>query len=129
KESPVLAEKVKKGELPPIEERLPKEPLVIVPEDEVGKFGGTWRRVWKGPSDQWGVYKINEPHLVYWDSEGGKFLPGVAKSWDVSDDGKIYIFHLREGMKWSDGHPYSADDLIFWANDIVGNDELTASKP
>ncbi len=61
-----------------------------------------------------GVYKINEPpHLVYWDSEGGKFLPGVAKSWDVSDDGKIYIFHLREGMKWSDGHPYSADDLIF----------------
>ena len=131
KESPVLAEKVKKGELPPIEERLPKEPLVIVPEDEVGKFGGTWRRVWKGPSDQWGVYKINEPHLVYWDSEGGKFLPGVAKSWDVSDDGKIYIFHLREGMKWSDGHPYTADDIIFWANDIIGNDEYTTpgSKP
>ena len=129
KESPVLAEKVKKGELPPVEERLPKEPLVIVPEDEVGKFGGTWRRVWKGPSDQWGIYKINEPHLVYWDSEGGKFLPGLAKSWDILDDGKIYIFHLREGTKWSDGHPYTADDIIFWANDIVGNEELTASKP
>jgi len=129
KESPILTEKVKQGELPPLEERLPKEPLVIVPEEEVGKFGGTWRRVWKGPSDQWGVYKINEPHLIYFSADGGEFLPGVAKSWEVLENGKVYIFHLREGMKWSDGHPYTADDIVFWANDIVGNDEYTSSKP
>ncbi|POZ89983.1 ABC transporter substrate-binding protein [Petrotoga halophila] len=129
KESPILTEKVKQGELPPLEERLPKEPLVIVPEEEVGKFGGTWRRVWKGPSDQWGVYKINEPHLIYFSADGGEFLPGVAKSWEVLENGKVYIFHLREGMKWSDGHPYTADDIVFWANDIVGNDEYTSAKP
>ena len=129
KESPILAEKVERGELPPLEERLPKEPLVIVPENEVGKFGGTWRRVWKGPSDQWGIYKFAEAHLVYFSADGGDFLPGVAKSWDILEDGKVYIFHLREGMKWSDGHPYTAEDIVFWANDIIGNDEYTSSKP
>jgi peptide/nickel transport system substrate-binding protein len=131
KESPILAEKVKQGELPPLEERLPKEPLVIVPEEEIGKFGGTWRRVWKGPSDEWGVHKLNEPHLIYFSADGEKYLPGVAKSWEVLENGKVYIFHLREGMKWSDGHPYTAEDIVFWANDIVGNDEYTspAAKP
>ena len=129
KEAPMLAELVKQGKLPPVEQRLPEEPLVVVPEEEVGQYGGTWRRVWKGPADQWGVYKICEAHLVYWDKEGGKFLPGVAKKWDVLENGRVYVFYLRKGMKWSDGHPYTADDILFWVEDIVGNNDITPTKP
>jgi len=128
-EAPMLAKLVKQGKLPPIEERLPEEPLVVVPEEKVGQYGGTWRRVWKGPSDRWGIYKLCEAHLVYWDKEGGKFLPGVAKSWDVLEEGRVYVFHLRKGMKWSDGYPYTAEDIVFWVEDIIGNDDITPAKP
>jgi len=129
KESPMLADLVKQGKLPPVQERLPEEPLVIIPHEEVGQFGGTWRRVWKGLADQWGIYKIVEPHLVYWDMEGGSFLPGLAKAWDILEDGRVYIFYLRKGVKWSDGHPYTVDDILFWVEDMVANNDLTPTKP
>ncbi|AEH50257.1 ABC transporter substrate-binding protein [Pseudothermotoga thermarum] len=129
KESPMLTELVKQGKLPPVEQRLPEEPLVIVPEEEVGQFGGTWRRVWKGLGDRWGIFKLAEPHLVYWSADGGEFLPGLAKSWEILENGRIFIFHLRKGVKWSDGHPYTVDDIIFWVEDLVGNDDITPTKP
>lgn len=40
-------------------------------------------------------------------------IPGLAKSWDISEDNKAYTFHLREGILWSDGVPFSADDVVF----------------
>jgi len=43
----------------------------------------------------------------------GKPLPGMATSWDVSEDGKTYTFHIREGAKWSDGEPVTAEDFVF----------------
>ncbi len=129
KESPMLTELVKQGKLPPVEQRLPEEPLVIVPEEEVGQFGGTWRRVWKGIGDRWGIFKLAEPHIVYWAADGGDFLPGLAKSWEILENGRIYIFHLRKGVKWSDGQPYTVDDIIFWVEDIVGNNDITPTKP
>ncbi|PLV57421.1 ABC transporter substrate-binding protein [Thermotoga sp. SG1] len=128
-EAPMLVELVKQGKLPPIEERLPKEPLVVVPEESVGQYGGTWRRVWKGPSDRWGIPRINQASLVFWDKNGEKFVPGLAKGWDILEGGKIYVFHLREGTKWSDGHPYTSEDILFWIEDILGNDDLTPAKP
>src|SRR5260370_26875873 len=44
---------------------------------------------------------------------------GVAKSWDVSDDGKVYTFHLREDAKWSNGDPITADDVVYSLRRIV----------
>ncbi|WP_461768105.1 ABC transporter substrate-binding protein [Pseudothermotoga sp.] len=128
-ESPMLAELVKQGKLPPVEQRLPEEPLVIVPEEEVGQYGGTWRRAWKGLADRWGLYRIMAAHFVFWDKEGAEFLPGIAKKWDILEGGKTYIFYLRKGMKWSDGHPFTADDVVFYVEKIVGNNDLTPSKP
>jgi len=44
-EAPMLAEKVAKGELPPVEERLPENPLVIEPVEGIGQYGGTWHKI------------------------------------------------------------------------------------
>ncbi|PLV56575.1 hypothetical protein [Thermotoga sp. SG1] len=57
-EAPMLKEMVEKGLLPPVEERLPKNPLVVTPVKEIGQYGGTWRRAWYGFSDKWGPNKI-----------------------------------------------------------------------
>ncbi|MEM4524531.1 MAG: ABC transporter substrate-binding protein, partial [Archaeoglobaceae archaeon] len=119
----------KQGKLPPVEQRLPEEPLVVVPEEEVGQYGGTWRRVWKGPADYLGVMRVVWVHLIFWNKEGTSFVPGLAKKWEVSPDGKTFTFYLRKGVKWSDGKPFTVDDLVFWIEDVVGNDELTPTKP
>ncbi|MBD3898206.1 peptide ABC transporter substrate-binding protein [Halomonas sp. ML-15] len=43
----------------------------------------------------------------------GERIPGVAESWEISDDGTVYTFHLRENARWSDGEPVSAEDFVF----------------
>ena len=50
--------------------------------------------------------------------------PELAKSWDVSDDGLTITFHLRQGLKWSDGEPFTADDVIFTFNDLYLNEDV-----
>ncbi len=57
-EAPMLAELVKQGKLPPVAERVPKEPLVIKPVHSIGRYGGTWRRGFTGPGDQ----RERQPH-------------------------------------------------------------------
>ena len=50
--------------------------------------------------------------LVTYD-ESGSVVGGSAESWDVSDDGTVYTFHLRDGLKWSDGTPLTASDFVY----------------
>jgi peptide/nickel transport system substrate-binding protein len=57
--------------------------------------------------------------LLNWEGPDLKPLPGLAESWTVSDDGKIYTFHLRSGVKWHDGEPFSAADVKFSIEQIV----------
>jgi oligopeptide transport system substrate-binding protein len=49
--------------------------------------------------------------LVAW-SATGEITPGMAESWDISDDGKVYTFHLRDA-KWSNGDPFTAEDFVY----------------
>jgi len=128
-EAPMLAELVKQGKLPPVEQRLPKNPLVVTPYEEIGQYGGTWRRTWKGLSDKWGLNKICHEHLVMFDKNGAKILPNIAESWKVSKDATTYTFKLREGIKWSDGVPLTTEDVMFWYEDILMNKELTPAIP
>ncbi|NMB44925.1 MAG: ABC transporter substrate-binding protein [Firmicutes bacterium] len=128
-DAPMLSELVKQGQLLPVEERLPHEPLVVEPVEEIGQFGGTWRRIWLGPSDSAGPDRITTERLIFWSMDCKDLVPNIAKSWDVSPDNRIFTFHLRPGMKWSDGQPYTADDIVFWYEDIILNDELTPVKP
>ena len=128
KEAPMLAAMVKEGKLPPVDKRLPSKPMVVKPLQKVGTYGGQWRRAYKGISDLVGARRILYDPLVRW-SPDFKVLPNLAEKWEISDNGKSYTFHLVKGVKWSDGVPFTADDILFYFDDILFNKELTPAVP
>lgn len=125
-EAPQLAELVASGQLPPVAERIGQDPLVIQPVHEIGQYGGTWRRGFTGPGDRWNAYRAvsGSDAILYWDYTGEIVVPNIAKEWEISDEGRVITLHLRRGMKWSDGEPLTADDFMFWYNDIYSHEEL-----
>ena len=121
-EAPMLAAQVAAGKLPPVEERVGPEPLVMRPTHEVGKYGGTWHRGFIGPNDGAnGVRAIWHDRLLYWNTEGTEIVPNMAHSCIPSDDGKTNVFTLRQGHRWSDGAPFTADDFMFWFESLYSN--------
>lgn len=125
-ESPMLRTKVAAGELPSVEERLPEEPQIIELLEEVGQYGGTMYLISvAGEGSEIEASIRNIGGVTY----ENKIIPCVAKGWDLSDDYKTLTLYLRKGMKWSDGEPFTADDILFWYQDIILNDELTPTKP
>ncbi len=127
-EAPMLAEMVAAGELPPVEERLPAQEdlLVIQPVDEIGKYGGTWRRGFTGPGDGQNGHRVaGSDRLLFWDANNfPEVVPNVAKSWEVSEDGTTITVNLRQGLKWSDGEPFTSRDIMFWFENVYQNEEL-----
>lgn len=135
KEAPMLAELVKAGKLPPVEERLPENPRVIdLPGSEIGTYGGDFRDpfVGSGAGDAFWtsqmIFLTVWRGLVNWNADYSGWVPNVAESVDISPDAKVYTFHLRKGLKWSDGVPFTSDDVVFYVNDIMNNPELTNNK-
>ena len=129
-EAPMLAARVASGDLPPVEDRLPvaSDVLVIPVVENIGEYGGTWRKGFRGPGDGQNMDRVMMDHPLQYDLDGATILPNLIKDWDVSADGLTYTFHLRKGMKWSDGHPFTVDDFI-WANaNIVRNEKLNPNK-
>ncbi len=129
-EAPALSELVKAGKLPPVEERLPKEPLVVPVVEEIGQYGGTWHRCAVGPGDA-GIInsRLSYECLFRWSQDGKSVVPNVAKGYEVSADATEFTIYLREGMRWSDGEPFTADDLLFYFQDVLGNTDLTPTYP
>lgn len=58
----------------------------------------------------------------------GDVVPALAEKWDISDDGKTLVFTLREGLKWSDGEPLTADDVVFTYNEVIFNEAVPTSS-
>jgi peptide/nickel transport system substrate-binding protein len=130
KEAPMLADLVKAGKLPPVEQRLPANPLVVKPLNKIGTYGGNFRTALVGGADgNWLIRTIGYEGLVRWDLEWTKAIPDIAESWTVNPDASEFTFKLRKGMKWSNGDPFSADDLAFYFNDVLLNKELTPTVP
>ena len=124
-EAPMLADMVAKGELPPVDERLPVHPTVVEALS-VGEYGGTWHRAFKGPGDRWGPTKLMEERVLKYtaDAEGNvQLTPAYIESYSVNDDSTEFTFTLLEGLKWSDGEPVTTEDVKFWYNDIYNNKE------
>lgn len=114
-ESPILAELVAAGELPSVTERVGAEPVVLQGPDGIGNYGGTLFRVASSSSDVSLIGdRLAAPTLVRWSPMGYPIRPHVAKSWESSEDRREWTFHLREGMKWSDGSSFTADDILYW---------------
>ncbi len=67
------------------------------------------------------VRTVAYQNLLRWNTDWTAVIPDVAKSYDANDEGTVFTFHLREGMKWSDGQPFTADDILFVINDVYEN--------
>lgn len=125
KQAPMLDALVANGTLPPVEERVPMEPLVVQPLEGIGTYGGTLRRAFTGPGDdENGNRWVSGDKLIFWDYTGTEFRPALAKSWEFSEGDRVFTIRLRQGHKWSDGAPFTADDFVFWYEDIYQNPDL-----
>ena len=119
-EAPVLEEKIESGELPALEERLPENPLVLEPRENIGEYGGSIR----GVQDRLFTHFLYEPLVMknyYGDNE---YTANLAEEWEVSEDYTTFTFKLRKGVKWSDGHPLTAEDFRYWLEHEIKNENL-----
>ncbi|MFW6154660.1 MAG: ABC transporter substrate-binding protein [Planctomycetota bacterium] len=110
--------------LPPVAERLPRNPAVVRGPDGVGRYGGTWHRctgIWSDLNR-----KIGYESFVRFDPSG-RISPCLAYKWEVEDN-RIYTFYLRKGHRWSDGQPFTAQDVVWVCNTLIGSD-VRASRP
>lgn len=127
-DNPALEELVGRGALPPVAERLPQEPLVIVPYEACGEYGGEMRYLGRAlESNTSEGLSWRQVQLVRLDDDLQTIKPDVAKSWEWNDDYTEITFTLRKGHKWSDGSPFTAEDVAFWLNDLIMNEALYSS--
>jgi peptide/nickel transport system substrate-binding protein len=120
-EAPMLADMVAAGDLPPVEERLPMEEdiMVVAGVDGIGEYGGVWHGVTWWPEYGNIAMTIYDPP-VRWNADYTGYEPGLLRSWDIAADGMTITWNFRRGLKWSDGVPFTMDDMAFWwemAND------------
>lgn len=129
-EAPMLRTLVAAGELPPVEERLPENPLVVKPIEEIGEYGGTLYEASLGPGTMWDPeHGMVEQYMLQVDNTCAKILPDLAESYEFSKDKKAFTLHLRKGMRWSDGAPFTANDVMFYWEDVALNKELFPQGP
>lgn len=116
-ESPILRELAQQRKIEPVHARTGPEPVVMEGVDGLGSYGGTWMRVANSVLDAGIIsWRLAGETLVRYSPHGEPIVPHIAKSWDIEDDNRRYIFHLRRGMRWSDGEPFTADDILYWWN-------------
>ena len=123
-EAPMLAALVASGELPPVQERLPEVPRVLEVE-EIGSYGGALQQVRDADKSDWLAWTMSKEPLTIIAPDLQSTLPNVVQEYRVSADGTMITFKLRNGMRWSDGEPFTIDDVMFWYEDVLNNRELT----
>ncbi|GAK50545.1 extracellular solute-binding protein family 5 [Candidatus Moduliflexus flocculans] len=130
-EAQQLSELVAAGKLPPVEQRLPQNPMLLQPVERIGEYGNAWHGVIKKKGDAGALIRsIGYEFLVRWDPQWTGVIPNVAERYEVNADATEYTFYLRKGMKWSDGAPFTADDILFWHEAVFMNKTLTPTfKP
>ena len=104
-----------------VEDRLPVKDDVKVESGGylvVGKYGGELHRT--ASTSSWAAGKPIEEGLFLFNSDG-TIEPNVAKSVEINADSTVYTIHLREGMRWSDGEPFTAEDCVWFYNVICLN--------
>ena len=133
KEAPELAALVKQGKLDPLSKRLPENPLVTN-APEVGQYGGvlvigSQNRIdlpfshyvpVKSATDTRAVHNLARFNVF--DPVYEKVEPDLAEKWEVSSDGKTITYYLRKGLRWSDGEPFTVDDIIFTYYEVLRNE-------
>lgn len=128
-EAPMLRELVQAGELPPVEQRLPENPMVVRPYEKIGVYGGRMNVITGAAQNlNESQYLLYYP-LVRFAADGKTIVPNLASKWEMSADGKVFTIYLRRGLKWSDGHPATTEDVQFAWEDVMLNEELMGVPP
>ena len=126
-ESPMSYQLVKAGKLPKLDDRVPPpaEREIIQGPSGIGYYGGEYRIT----NTSTVLCCQFKNAWVIRGSDGISWEPYIGKSFEVSDDGKVYTMHMRQNQFWSDGTPFSSEDMRFtWENNNL-NKELNASLP
>ena len=119
--SPYFKDAEAKGDLPPVAERLPKNPAVAK-MPELGQQGGEMRMLMASAKDTRILVAYSYARLVCYDHEY-KLVPDICESFTV-EEGRIFTFKLREGHKWSDGEPFTSEAFRYFWEDVANNEEL-----
>jgi peptide/nickel transport system substrate-binding protein len=139
-QSPYLDEQVASGELPPVEDRLPTNPLVVVagvisevndlPDLEIGEYGGVMRFAHPSPDVNADIGIMLIENVLAAPGIGITGIYGnVVESYEVNDDNTVFSFNLREGLKWSDGEPVTTADVRFAHEDVLLNESYMPVLP
>lgn len=128
KDNPEL--KTKYTNLLNVEERLPSDPLVLIPLNKIGSYGGQLRGTsFNKLSGAGEIISWRQSNLVRLDRDLKTIVPDIAFDWEWNLDKTELIIYLRRNHRWSDGEKFTADDIIFWWNDIVLYKELNKYFP
>ena len=125
-EPPMLKADVSAGKLPPLEKRLPQQPLVLKPA-LAGKHGGTLHSLVGRSRDTRLLVVYGYARLVGYD-RSLELVADVLESYEVHE-GRVFTLKLRKGHRWSDGHPFTAEDFRYYWEDVANNKELSPSGP
>ncbi|MCZ4372938.1 ABC transporter substrate-binding protein [Vibrio diazotrophicus] len=128
-EAPQLNELVKSGKLPKVEERLPENPLVVEPNESIGQYGGTLNLVGKAMDNGHRIRTIAYDNLFNFDTTYSKVIPNLAVGFTSNTENTEFTIQLRKGVKWSDGTAFTADDIAFYINEIIGDPEHSGNRP
>lgn len=126
----MLRQLVADGKLPPLEERLPKDPVVLTPFDKIGQFSdGQMVQLNVGPD--MGAYEFQ---FLYeapyrWSPDASTVDTNLAIGHEYAADGLSMTLTFREGVRWSDGEPFTSADIDFWWNDLVMTEEAGYTQP
>ncbi|HUF44099.1 MAG TPA: ABC transporter substrate-binding protein, partial [Aestuariivirgaceae bacterium] len=129
-EAPGLEAKVAAGELPPVVDRLPRNPRVIdlaAMNREPGRHGGTIRMLMGGQNDIRLMTLFGYARFVGYDL-AFELKPDILESFEV-EEGRIFTLRLRDGHRWSDGHPFTTEDIRYTWEDVITNEELSPVGP
>lgn len=128
REAPMLAERVAKGTLPPLAERLPRTMLIVEPVagKTLGTYGGDLRTLAVRARDLRYLAANTYTRLVGY-NEKLELVPDLVESLDTN--GTEFIFTLRDGHRWSNGEPFTTEDFRYWWEDVANNKELAPAGP
>ena len=129
-ESTLWSEQVASGELPPVSERIPEQPLVVDLEAkgrESGVQGGTLRTMVSRSKDIRQMVVFGYSRLMIY-NDNYSLTPDILASVDVEED-RRFTLHLRAGHRWSDGHPFTSADFKYWWVDVANDPELSPAGP
>ena len=122
-EAPMLAAMVKAGQLPPVDERLPSNPKVVEPYDSIGQYGGTLRMIDVNNNMSIGL-RVRHTGLFRYNQTASQSETDLAASHTWSNNNSTLTIELRDGLRWSDGEPFTTADLMFkWEHEIL-NEEV-----